>query len=135
MSNTSIPTATTSIDPTSTTHGHLIAATKVSGTAVYDLHDEKIGRIEDTMIDKASGRVAYAVLSFGGFLGMGGQFFPLPWPSLRYNTTLDGYVVAIDKDALAEAPSYDSGETGNWADEAFGRRVDDHWKVPPYNAA
>ncbi len=134
MSNNTIPTATTSTDPTSVTHGHLIAATKVSGTTVYNLADEKIGRIEDTMIDKASGRVAYAVLSFGGFLGLGGQFFPLPWPSLRYNTALDGYVVAIDKDALADAPSYDSVESGNWADEAFGRRIDAHWKAKPYNA-
>ncbi|WP_431283255.1 PRC-barrel domain-containing protein [Humitalea sp. 24SJ18S-53] len=121
-------------NPTTATHGHLIAATKVSGSTVYNLKDEKIGRIEDTMIDKGTGSVAFAVLSFGGFMGLGGKFYPLPWLSLRYNTMLDGYVVAIDKETLVNAPSYDDASAVDWSDEAFGRRVSDHWKAVPTHA-
>jgi len=120
-------------NPTDATHGHLIAATKVSGTAVHDLQGERIGRIEDTMIDKSSGRVAYAVLSFGGFLGIGSKFYPLPWAALRYDTGLDGYVVGLDRSALDAAPSFASGEPANWNDDAYGQSVSDYWKLRPAN--
>ncbi len=132
MSSRMTPTPVTDSNPTEATHGHLIAATKVSGTAVYDLKDERIGRIEDTMLEKSSGRVAYAVLSFGGFLGVGQKFYPMPWASLRYDTRLDGYIVAMDRNTLESAPSFAAGEAVNWADEGFGRRVADHWKIAPY---
>ena len=64
----------------------LIGSDKVEGTAVYGANDEKIGAIERVMIEKTSGRVSYAVLSFGGFLGMGSDHYPLPWDSLKYDT-------------------------------------------------
>jgi hypothetical protein len=69
----------------------LIGSDKVQGTAVYGADGEKIGSIERVMIEKISGRVSYAVLSFGGFLGFGDDFYPLPWPSLKYNVDLGGY--------------------------------------------
>jgi hypothetical protein len=69
----------------------LIASDKVEGTAVYGTDDKKIGKLERVMIDKISGKVAYAVLSFGGFLGMGEDYYPMPWSTLKYNTSLGGY--------------------------------------------
>ncbi len=68
----------------------LIGSDKVEGTAVYGADNSKIGKIERIMIDKISGKVAYAVLSFGGFLGMGEDYYPLPWASLTYDTQLEG---------------------------------------------
>ena len=77
----------------------LIGSDKVQGTAVYGADGEKIGAIERVMIEKVSGRVSYAVLSFGGFLGIGDDHYPLPWPSLKYNVELGGYqtLVPVEK--------------------------------------
>src|SRR5689334_21661277 len=68
----------------------LIGSDKVQGTAVFDADGNKVGSIERVMIEKTSGRVSYAVLSFGGFLGIGDVHYPLPWPSLKYNVELGG---------------------------------------------
>src|SRR5258705_11592069 len=75
--------------------GSLIGSDKVEGTAVYGAGDTKVGYIERVMIDKLSGRVSYAVLSFGGFLGIGDDHYPLPWQSLKYDTNLGGYRTGI----------------------------------------
>jgi len=68
----------------------LIGSDKVEGTAVYDAKGEHIGSIERVMIDKVSGQVAYAVLQFGGFLGLGSDYYPIPWESLKYDISLGG---------------------------------------------
>ena len=80
--------------------GNLISSNKVDGTAVYATDGEKIGKIDHLMIGKRSGRVEYAVMNFGGFLGMGESHHPLPWDALDYDTDRGGYVVNIDKDRL-----------------------------------
>ena len=69
----------------------LIGSDKVEGTAVFGAEETQIGSIERVMIDKRSGKVSYAVLSFGGFLGIGDDHYPLPWGSLKYDTNLGGY--------------------------------------------
>jgi hypothetical protein len=79
--------------------GSLIGSDKVEGTAVYGADDTKIGSIERVMIDKMSGKVSYAVLSFGGFLGIGDDHYPLPWQSLKYDTNLGGYRTGITEKA------------------------------------
>jgi hypothetical protein len=73
----------------------LIGSDKVEGTAVYGADDQKVGSVQRIMIDKVSGKVAYAVVSFGGFLGMGEDYYPMPWPSMKYDTSLGGYRTAI----------------------------------------
>ena len=110
----------------------LISADKVEGTKVMNTAGEKLGSIENVMIDKRSGRVAYAVMSFGGFLGIGDKHHPLPWSMLKYDTNLNGYVVNLDKRLLEGAPAYATGERVDLADEAYGRKVHDYYKVPPY---
>src|ERR1700740_2328977 len=84
----------------------LIGSDKVDGTAVYGADDKKIGSVQRIMIDKISGKVAYAVISFGGFLGIGEDYSPMPWPTLKYDTRLDGYRVAVTVDQLQGAPKY-----------------------------
>src|SRR5437763_1380919 len=78
----------------------LIGSDKVEGTAVYGADGNKIGSVQRVMIDKISGKVAYAVVSFGGFLGMGEDYFPMPWSQLKYDTSLDGYRVNITEAQL-----------------------------------
>jgi hypothetical protein len=108
----------------------LIAAGKVAGTPVYNRDGERLGTIEDLMLDKHSGRVAYAVMGFGGFLGIGEKVHPLPWSVLRYDTAMGGYVVALDRDRLEGAPAYGPGDAPDWTSRDWGRRVDDYWGAP-----
>jgi hypothetical protein len=107
----------------------LIASNKVEGTAVYNRQGEKLGSVYNFMVDKRSGRVEYAVMSFGGFLGMGDSYHPLPWNVLDYDTTQGGYVVDLDKRALQEGPSYKSGQEPQY-DRAYGEEVHRHYRVP-----
>lgn len=111
---------------------HLIAAKRVQGTSVYNTALEKLGSVEDVMIDKATGRIAYAVLSFGGFWGIGDRFYPLPWEKLAFNTEMGGYVVDIDRDVLEGAPSYTDEATAAWHDVEWGRGVYTHYGVDPF---
>jgi sporulation protein YlmC with PRC-barrel domain len=111
----------------SDTHGRLIAASQVNGTAVYNRAGEKLGSIYDVMLEKQSGKAEYAIMSFGGFLGIGDRYHPLPWNVLNYSSSQGGYVVDIDRSRLEGAPSYAAGETRMWDDPAYGRRVSDYY--------
>jgi PRC-barrel domain len=107
----------------------LIGSDKVEGTAVYGLDNTKIGSIERVMIDKVSGKVSYAVLSFGGFLGIGDDHYPLPWQSLKYDTAVEGYRTGITKKQLEGAPRYSNDNGWNWGDPARTRTVNDYYGV------
>ena len=112
-------------DETST----MISSDKVEGTTVYNTRDEKLGSIETVMIDKQSGQVRYAVMSFGGFLGMGEDYHPLPWDVLKYDTRRDGYVVDLDKDRLEKAPHYSGRDVSRWDNPSWGRATDEYYGV------
>ncbi len=90
---------------------NLIASDKVEGTPVRRSDGEKIGTIERVMIEKRSGKVAYAVMSFGGFMGLGEEYYTLPWGVLKYNTQLDAYELNLNEDQLRGAPPQDRGRT------------------------
>lgn len=109
----------------------LIAASKVEGTSVYNRRGESLGSIYDVMIDKRSGKVAYAVMSFGGFLGMGESYHPLPWEVLDYDEQQVGYVVDLDKERLQNAPSYGVNDAPDWSNPDYGRQIDNYYGVPP----
>jgi PRC-barrel domain len=81
------------------------------------------------MIDKLSGKVSYAVLSFGGFLGIGDDHYPLPWQSLKYDTNFSGYVTGITEAQLQNAPKYRNDNSWNWNDPTRTRAVDDYYGV------
>jgi len=116
------------VDP-SHTGGSLIAASKVNGTTVYNTAGEKLGSVYDVMIDKRSGKTAYAIMSFGGFLGIGDSYHPLPWESLTFDEGQGGYIVNVDRARLEGAPSYRSTDTGRWNDPAYGREVNSYYGV------
>jgi sporulation protein YlmC with PRC-barrel domain len=112
--------------------GRLISADKVQGTKVYNHSGEKLGTVEKVMIDKPTGKVAYALMSFGGFLGIGDKHHPLPWNLLTYNTDQQGYTVSLDKAMLEKAPTVERDQPVNWEDETWGRELHDYYGVTPY---
>ncbi|MDJ1159364.1 PRC-barrel domain-containing protein [Chelatococcus sp. SYSU_G07232] len=117
-----------------TTHAPapLIASDRIEGTPVRRPDGSRIGRIERLMIDKRTGQVAYAVMSFGGFLGIGEDYHALPWGALKYNVELDAYELDITEEQLRNAPNFPGDENFNWSDRDWGQRVHDHYQVPPY---
>lgn len=107
----------------------LISSEKVEGTAVYDPAGTWLGSIQSVMIDKLSGQVSYAVLSFGGFLGLGKKFFPVPWSQLRYEPSKEGYVTTITEGRLSSAPAYDDMES--WDDHDWRDSLERHYGMDP----
>jgi sporulation protein YlmC with PRC-barrel domain len=109
----------------------VIPAKRVNGTDVYSQRGEHLGEIDDVMIDKRSGEVVYAIMSFGGFLGIGEKYHPLPWQVLTYDTDLSGYVVNVNEAELKKAPYYSRDELSEsdvtWRDKVFG-----YYAMPPY---
>ncbi len=121
----------TSHDDSDLTTDRLIASDRVEGTEVYGPDGEHIGSVQNFMVDKLSGKVAYAVMSFGGFLGIGERYHPLPWETLKYDTRLGGYVVNVSRDQLEDAPQY-ARDDDPWADPEYGRRLHGHYGLPYY---
>lgn len=101
----------------------LIASNKVEGTAVYNPEGEKLGSIYNFMVDKESGQVEYAVLQFGGLMGIGSNYYPVPWAALEYDEEEGGYVIDIDKEFLEDAPHYGTGNTPRFT-SAYGSEID-----------
>ena len=110
-----------------------ISSSKVAGTAVYNANGDKLGSIDDLIVDKLSGQVRYAVLEFGGFLGVGTDRYPMPWSTLKYDTGLEGYVVPLRKEQLEKAPRYAQTSVPEYTDD-YRRRIYEHYNVPwpPY---
>jgi sporulation protein YlmC with PRC-barrel domain len=108
--------------------GSLISADKVQGTDIYNRRGDNLGEIESVMIDKRSGKVAYAVVTFGGFLGIGTERRALPWNVLAYDVDLGGYLVDADDSLLRDMPVF----TDNPSDTEWGDRLHRHFGVPPY---
>ncbi len=104
----------------------IISSDKVEGTNVYNLAGEKLGSVDDLMIDRKSGQVRYAVLEFGGFLGMGTDRYPIPWGMLKYDTEKEGYVVPLDKAKLEQAPKYPQDSAPIY-DNDYGNRVNGYY--------
>jgi hypothetical protein len=111
--------------------GSLIAADKLVDTPVFNTAGEKLGTIEHLMLDKISGQTIYAVMSFGGFLGIGEAYHPLPWSALKYDERAGGYVVDLDRKLLEAAPWFERIEDFRWTPE-YGRTVDRYYRAPPY---
>lgn len=109
----------------------LISSAKVEGTSVYGADEEKIGHVDHIMLDKRTGRASYAVMSFGGFLGLGESLHPLPWEGLTYDERLDGYRVSVTRDQLERGPQANAGED-RWSDPDYRKGIYDHYNLMPY---
>src|SRR5215212_9935691 len=110
----------------------LIESDRVEGTAVYDRKGSKSGSVKRLMIDKKTGQVAYTVLSFGGFLGLGSEEYTLPWNKLDYDTSLGGFRTDITEDQVRGAPNFYRDRDYDWSDRQRERELHDYWKAPYY---
>ena len=110
----------------------LIESDRVEGTTVYDPRGNDIGSIKRLMIDKLSGRVAYAVMSFGGFLGIGKDEYAIPWSKLTYDPSLGGYRTDITEDQLKGAPAFSRDQRYDWSDRKREQELHDHYRTPYY---
>lgn len=111
----------------------LMGANTLDGNDVYNKQDEDLGDIKEIMLDMPSGRVAYAVLSFGGFLGMGEKLFAVPWSALKLDTLNHRFVLDVSKERLKEAPGFDKDVWPNMADPAWVNSVHTYYGVKPYS--
>lgn len=100
----------------------LVSSSRIEGATVYDRAGHKVGNVHTFMIDQISGRVAYAVLSFGGFLGLGQKYHPVPWEAISYDVEREGYVVSVEKSLLDGSPSFRPDDAPNF-DDAYGERI------------
>ena len=107
----------------------LISSEDVEGTEVYGAGDEAIGEIDHLLIEKVSGRVAYAVMSFGGFLGLAHSHYPIPWSALTYDTNLEGFRTNITEEQLRDAPEFSDD---SWTDRDWEVRTHRHYGATPY---
>jgi sporulation protein YlmC with PRC-barrel domain len=89
---------------------HFVTTRRVLGEQVFSVNGAKLGKIEDLMIDKASGKTFYALMAFDGFLGIGTQYYPVPWSALEYNAEIHGYVVPLTKDEVQKAQPISDAE-------------------------
>jgi PRC-barrel domain len=110
----------------------LVASDRVEGTPVRRSDGGKIGTIQRLMIDKVSGNVAYAVLSFGGFLGIGQKHLPIPWVRLKYERTLGAYQLDLTEEELSRAPSFAANKDFDWGDRSQEIEIHNFYRVPPY---
>ena len=119
----------TPIPRTGDTDGTAISSADVTGTAVYSPNGDHLGHIDHLIIDKQSGAISWAVMGFGGFLGLGEDHHPIPWRALRYDTQLDGYVTDITADMLKGAPERpeDWATNRDYATNAYG-----YYGISPY---
>lgn len=119
--------------PDALDHTHrLIASDRVEGTKVYNPTGDHVGSIHSVMLDKISGKVSYAVMSFGGFLGIGERYHPLPWDALKFDPEFGGYRVSVSREQLENAPSY-GREEDPWVDAEYGRNVYAYYGMPFYH--
>jgi hypothetical protein len=110
----------------------LIESDRVEGTTVYDPQGNNIGSIKRLMIEKLSGRVAYAVMLFGGFLGMGAEEHAVPWQKLTYDTSLGGYRTDVTEQQLRGAPSFSRDRNWDWSDRRREQELHDHYGARYY---
>ena len=110
---------------------NLISSDKVAGTDVYNNVGEHMGKVAEIMLDKRTGTAAYAIMSFGGFLGIGEDYHPIPWSLLKYDTSRAGYVVNLDKRQLEGAPTFQEDSDLEWSQD-YDKELSTYYGTKPY---
>jgi sporulation protein YlmC with PRC-barrel domain len=110
----------------------VLSASTLAGDPVVNAAGDKLGKIEEFMIDLDNGRIAYAVLSFGGFLGVGSKLFAIPWQALSLDTEKHEFVLNVDKELLKNAPGFDKDNWPDFADRSWGSGIYQYYGYQPY---
>ena len=120
------------IDATSTRTRRLVSADTMTGDSVRNLAGDDLGKVQDIMLDVDDGSIAYAVLSFGGFLGMGEKLFAVPWKALVLVQDEEHFLLDVDKEVLEDAPGFDKDNWPDFSDPTWGQGIHDHYGTTPY---
>jgi sporulation protein YlmC with PRC-barrel domain len=104
-----------------------LSAASLAGDSVINAREEKLGKIEDIMIDVTTGRVAYAVLSFGGLLGVGDKLFAIPWTAMSLDEERKCFVLDVDKELLKDAPGFDKNNWPDLSSEEYASTIHSHY--------
>jgi len=110
----------------------IMGADTLVGNGVYNQNDENLGDIKEIMLDMRSGKVGYAALSFGGFLGMGEKLFAVPWNALKLDTKNKRFVLNVAKDRLKDAPGFDKDHWPDMADQSWSKKIHSYYGTQPY---
>lgn len=120
-------------EPRMARYSNVLPAKKaLIGSKVVNQQNEDLGKIEDIVVDADAGRIAYAVLSFGGFLGMGDKYFAIPWEALRFSLSDKYALLNVDKRLLENAPGFSKDNWPNMADATWGNQIFTHYGYKPY---
>jgi len=111
---------------------HVMGAASLKGDSVFNPAGEDLGHIEDIMLDVGRGEIAYAVLSFGGFLGLGSKLFAVPWSALVLDTDRECFVLDVPEDRLRNAPGFDPNSWPSMADPRWQNDIDRYYGTRPY---
>lgn len=114
------------------THPFVLSANTITGDQVVNPEGQDLGKVQEIMLDVHHGRIAYAVLSFGGFLGLGNKLFAIPWDMLTLDSANHRFVLDVRKEQLEDAEGFDKGNWPSFADETFHERIYSHWGRNPY---
>ena len=112
--------------------GLAIKTSNIIGTNVVSPKNEDLGKVEEVVIDVFNGRIAYLILSFGGFLGMGGKLYAVPWKALHYDNELGVYVLNLAKEQIERAPGFEKETWPEFTDERWNRNVHSYYELPPF---
>lgn len=118
-----------------TPHAMLLSASTLMGNEVYNKGDENLGDIKDFMLDVHSGQICFAVLSFGGFMGMGGKLFAVPWRALKLDTENKRFVLDVSEERLKQAPGFDKDHWPDMGDAAWAHGIDTYYGIKPESGA
>lgn len=118
----------TPLQPAFGTENLIISAGTLMGDSVRNSAGESLGKIEEIMIDVNNGKIAYAVLSFGGFLGIGDKLFAVPWDSLTLNSAAQEFILDVDKQVLENAPGFNKDNWPDMADTSWHTEIQNHWR-------
>ena len=111
---------------------HVLSASTVTNDTVVNAEGDELGTIEDVMLDVDDDRIAYAVLSFGGFLGIGSKLFAVPWTALTLDAENERFVLDVPREKLEAAPGFDKSDWPDFADRSFGRTIHEYYDRPVY---
>jgi sporulation protein YlmC with PRC-barrel domain len=113
-------------------HPNVVSTTALIGDSIVNRTGENLGKIEELMLDVEKGRVAYAVLSFGGFMGMGEKLFAVPFEALTLDASREHFTLDVDKDKLRKAPGFDKNNPPKASDRTWGAEVYNFYGYKPY---
>lgn len=117
---------------TGTKHRRVVSGGSLTGDSVRNLSGDELGDVQEIMLDVYDGSIAYAVLSFGGFLGMGDKLFAVPWKALKLVQDDEYFLLDVDKDVLEAAPGFDKDNWPDFSDPNWGQEIHDHYGTSPY---